>query len=138
MAFENTSIPLTKKSSDKEFSRLFSVILFGLSVYYVLKGRILLSSIFFVLFVLLQILTYKSKKVLQKLNSSWQRIGIFLGFITNPVLLGGIYIFIITPVAFLGKLFKRDQLELRYSPVKSYWSARLVSHNVIDNFRNQF
>ena len=138
MAFENSPKSFTKKTSDKEFSILFSVILFVLSLYFVSKERILLALIFIVLLITLQIVRYKSRKVLQKLNFGWQKIGIFLGLLTNPILLGGIFLFIITPVALLGRLFKRDQLGLRYSPAKSYWNDRLISNYKIDNFRNQF
>lgn len=138
MSFENSLKSFTKKPSDKEFSILFSVILFVLSLYFVSKERILLALIFIVLLITLQILRYKSKKVLQKLNFGWQKIGIFLGLLTNPILLGGIFLLIITPVALLGRLFKRDQLRLRYSPAKSYWNTRLISNYKIDNFRNQF
>jgi hypothetical protein len=138
MAFENSPIAFTKRTSDKEFSTLFSVILCALSLYFLLKDKIALSLIFFVLLITLQILRYKNKIVLQKLNSGWQKFGIFLGLLTNPILLGGIFLFIITPVALLGRLFKRDQLGLRYSPVKSYWITRLISNNKIGDFRNQF
>lgn len=138
MAFENSPISFTKKPSDKEFSKLFSVIFFALSVYFALKERILLALIFFVLLMTLQILRHKSKIVLHKLNSGWHKISIFLGLLTNPILLGGIFLFIITPIALMGRLFKRDQLGLKNSAVKSYWSTRLISNNKISNFRNQF
>jgi len=138
MSFENSPKSFTKKPSDKEFSILFSVILFALSSYFVSKDRILLALIFIVLLITLQILTHKSKKVLQKLNFGWQKIGIFLGLLTNPILLGGIFLFIITPVALLGRLFKRDQLGLKSSSARSYWNTRLISNHKIDNFRNQF
>jgi hypothetical protein len=61
----------------------------------------------------------------------------FLGKITNPLVMGILFFLFITPIAFVIRLLGRDELKLKSSTVKSYWIER--SHNNLStDFTRQF
>lgn len=60
-------------------------------------------------------------KTLGPLNRLYLSLGNTMGRIVSPITLGVIFFFIITPVSYLGKLFKRDELNLLKQEANSYW-----------------
>jgi hypothetical protein len=60
-----------------------------------------------------------------------------LGMIVNPIVLGMIFFFLFTPVAFFMRLFRRDQLRLQIKGDNSYWIERECTMRT-DFFKFQF
>ncbi len=58
------------------------------------------------------------------LNKLWMSFGLLLGMIVSPIVLGLIFFGIFTPIALLMKLFRRDELRLRFKNKKSHWIVR--------------
>ena len=75
---------------------------------------------------------------LAPLNRMWFRVGLVLGKIVSPIVLGLLFLLVITPVALATRLFGRDALSLKPRLVKSYWVARDLDGPTPDSFRNQF
>jgi len=54
----------------------------------------------------------------------WMRFGLLISKITNPVIIGVVYFFLICPTALILKVSGKDQLSLRKkTDTKTYWKA---------------
>jgi len=76
---------------------------------------------------------------LAPLNRLWTKLGLLLSRIVNPVVLGLLFLFAITPMALIMRLFGKDPLSLRFEPAsQSYWIFRdpPAPHN--SSMKNQF
>ena len=63
-------------------------------------------------------------KFLLPLNKIWIKFGELLGKFISPIVMGLIYFLVITPIALLLKMFKKDLLKLKFSKEGSYWVIR--------------
>jgi hypothetical protein len=77
-------------------------------------------------------------QLLTPFNWIWMRLGDLIGKVVNPVTLGIIFFVLITPIAFISRLFGRDALSLKKSNVSSYWIDRIPPGPAGDSFKNQF
>lgn len=76
---------------------------------------------------------------LRPLSKLWLGVGLILGRIVSPLVLGAIFFLLITPVAFVGRLLGRDELRMRRSPREtSYWIEREPKGPAADSFKNQY
>ena len=57
-------------------------------------------------------------------NKAWMTLGLFLGRIVSPLVLGLIFYGLITPVAVVLRLAGRDELRLKRPPTGSFWRIR--------------
>ncbi len=64
--------------------------------------------------------------------------GLGLGKIVSPIVLGIMFFLMITPLAIGMKLFKRDVLFLKKRKTKSYWINRNPQGPDSESFKNQF
>src|SRR4051812_47342931 len=63
--------------------------------------------------------------VLAPLNRMWTRLGLVLGMIVSPVVLGLMYFLVVTPIGMLMRRLGKDPLRLRGDPgAPSYWIVR--------------
>ena len=65
------------------------------------------------------------------------RFGLLLGMIISPVVLGLIFFGLFTPLAFMMRLFARDELRLKLKEQQSHWIQRETEIEP-KSFRNQF
>jgi hypothetical protein len=75
---------------------------------------------------------------LAPLNKAWFYLGRGIGKIVSPVVLGVIFLGILTPVSLLTRLFGRDELRLKRRAINSYWIDRAAPIVTDQSFRNQF
>jgi hypothetical protein len=61
-----------------------------------------------------------------------------LGRITNPIILGLIFLVVITPVAIISKIFGRDELKLKNRNIYSNWIEINDITTNTNYFKNQF
>ena len=76
--------------------------------------------------------------VLSPLNRLWFALGMLLGKIVSPIVLGLIFFVLLTPVSVVTRLFGRDALLVRKRKTQSYWVDRTPPGPEPDSFRNQF
>jgi hypothetical protein len=62
--------------------------------------------------------------VLRGPRRAWMRLGSLLGAIVNPIVLGVLFFFVITPAGLLGRVIGRDPLRLRPVSLRTYWRER--------------
>lgn len=76
--------------------------------------------------------------ILSPLKKIWVQFGETISRVTNPLILGIIYFFLITPFALVGRLFGRDPLRLKKIASVSYWVHRQPSEISPKSFENQY
>ena len=77
-------------------------------------------------------------QLLAPLNQLWYSLGILLGKIISPVVLGAVFFAVITPAGLITRMFGRDELKIKKLHVKSYWLDRNPPGPTVDSFKNQF
>jgi hypothetical protein len=77
--------------------------------------------------------------LLAPLNWAWTRLGLLLGMIVAPIVMGLIYFVVITPMAFVARLLGKDFLRLRRDPAApTYWLPRQDQQPTAESLRDQF
>lgn len=126
-----------KPASDKSFGFLMSFILLIVSIYF-----FYVNSNYFVFSLGLMVIAFSISLTIPKLfypfNFLWFRIGIFLGRVINPLILGVMYFVFITPLAIILRLFGRDELRLRNEKNSSKWIVRVEQKIDPQSFKNQY
>jgi len=82
--------------------------------------------------------TLLSPQLLAPLNRLWYGLGVLLGKIISPIVLGLIFFVLITPVSLVTRLFGRDELKMKKRNVESYWVDRSPPGPPSDSFKNQY
>ena len=127
----------SSQTSDRNFGILCSSLLGIFSIYSKYKNFNELAIILsFITSVTLLPITFYLPKMLSPFNKVWLQLGYFLGRVTSPLILGIIFFFVITPIAFITRLLGRDELKLRKTKIASYWVNRCPLGS--ESFKNQF
>lgn len=78
-------------------------------------------------------------RVLAPLNRVWTKLGLVLHHVVNPLVMGLLFYFVVTPVGLLMRLFGKDPLRLRLEPqARSYWIERRPPGPAPETMKNQF
>jgi|TARA_B100000073_G_C23586436_1_gene514452 hypothetical protein len=123
-----------KIGSNKSFGIVFFIVFLIISIYPMLGGDSLRvwSLAISIIFLILGLL---NSKILSPLNKLWFKFGIFLGKIISPIIMGIIFFFVVTPIGYLMRLFKKDVLSLKFNANKSYWVKK---NGPKSKMKNQF
>jgi hypothetical protein len=58
-------------------------------------------------------------------NVAWRRLGLLLGAVVNPIVMGVLFFGVVTPMALLMRWMSKDVLRLRWdAQVRTYWLPR--------------
>jgi hypothetical protein len=123
-----------KISSNKSFGIVFFVVFLIIGLFPLINDQeikiwsILTSLIFLILGLI-------NSKILTPLNKIWFKFGILLGKIVSPIVMGLIFFLVVTPIALIMKILKKDLLNLRYNNDKSYW---IEKNEPKSKMKNQF
>jgi MFS superfamily sulfate permease-like transporter len=110
-------IPELDRKGLREFGLVTGAIvagLFGLFFPWVLERAIPIWP--WVVLVVLAGLALIAPNSLRPVYYGWMRIGLLLGKVTTPVVMGLIFVVIIVPVALVRRLARRDSLRRKYEP----------------------
>lgn len=78
-------------------------------------------------------------KALGPLNALWMRFGQLLHHVVNPIVLGILFYFVVTPTGLVMRLLGKDLLRLRFDrSAKSYWIERRPPGPRPDSLNHQF
>ncbi len=124
--------------SNRKFGLILGAFLFAAGVYAALYINILWTIIFISLASLFVLLALVAPAWLALLNKLWFQLGLLLGRVVNPIVLGSIFFIFITPVAIITKLFGRDELLINKRTVSTYWLERKPIGPKPESFNNQF
>ena len=120
--------------SNKSFGLVFFIFFLIIGIYPLINvydlrfWSLALSLIFFCLGML-------NSKLLTPLNLAWFKLGLLLGKVISPIIMGIIFFIVVTPIAILMKLFKKDLLNLFFNESSTYWIKKTGPKS---KMKNQF
>ena len=134
---QNTADP--HPPSERSFGFLFVGVFAILSGYGFYKGWSVPSiSSLVAASITLLLMTLARPSSLTRLNNAWFKLGMLLGMIVSPIVVGLLFSLLITPVALVTRACGRDALRRKAKPDGSYWIDRLPPGPAADSFNNQF
>ena len=124
-----------KLPSNKSFGIVFFIVFLLISLWPLLnQNGIRIWSLAISLIFL--ILGLANSKLLTPLNKIWFKLGILLGNIISPIVMGIVFFLVVTPIGLILKLFGKDLLNKKYKSKKStYWIKR---DSPIGSMKRQF
>lgn len=126
-----------KLPSNKKFGFFFSAIFLLISSYYLYLNEQIVALILGFISILFFFVSLLKAELLLPFNIVWMKIGILLGKVISPIVLGTIFFFMFTPIAVIMRLIGRDELRLRLNSLNSYWIKRKSSIKRL-SFKRQF
>ncbi len=123
-----------KINSNKSFGLVFFVVFFLIALYPLVNNQNIGFWSLSISFVFL-ILGLMNSKILTPLNKLWFKLGIFLGKIISPFIMGMIFFLVVTPIGFIMRILGKDLLNLKYNNNKSYW---IEKNEPKSKMKNQF
>lgn len=123
-----------KQGSNRNFGLVFFIVFLIVATYPLLNDQNMRiwSAVLSLLFLILGLI---NSKILSPLNKIWFKFGIYLGKIISPLIMCIIFFFIVTPIALLMRLLKKDLLNLKFNKSKSYW---INKNDHKSEMKNQF
>jgi len=121
-----------KISSNRSFGIVFFIVFILIAFYPLINQQeiriwsVLISLLFLILGII-------NSKILTPLNKVWFKFGIFLGKIISPIVMGLIFFLVVTPIAFLMRMLKKDLLNLKFSKNNSYWVEKTDPKSTMKN-----
>ena len=129
---ENKEHFKVKKTQEKWFGITMSIFFILVGLYLFLKNSnlfhwpIILATLFF-------ILAMFAPKYLKLLNFLWFKLGIFLSKILSPIIMFLIFFLILSPIAIITRIFKRDLINQNFEKTKkTYWINRKIPIGSMD------
>ena len=123
-----------KISSNKSFGIVFFSFFLIISLYPLLnEGSIRIWAI--VTATIFLILGLANSTILSPLNKIWFKFGIFLGNFVSPIIMGIVFVAVVTPTSLLMRVFGNNLLGLKKSNKNSYWIKKpLIKSKMKDQF----
>ena len=109
-----------KKNSNRSFGIVFFLFFLIIATWPLLNDKdlrlwsLVISIIFFILGIL-------NSKILNPLNTIWFKLGLLLGKLVSPIVMGSIFFLVVTPIGLLMRILNKDLLNLNKSSNNSYW-----------------
>ena len=133
--FMKGAIDTHKKSSEKSFGIVFSIVFLLISLYPILEYKqlqvwaLIVSIVFF-------IISFLAPKILEPLNNIWFRFGIMLGSVISPIIMAVVFFIVILPIGLMMRIFRKDLLNRKINKqVNSYWIDRKPGN---ESMKDQF
>ena len=109
-----------KIGSNKSFGIIFSIVFLIIAIWPLLSTSEIRywSLVISVIFLILGLI---KSKILTPLNKIWFKIGITLGNLISPLVMGIVFFLVVTPISIIMKILGKDLLNLKKNNNKSYW-----------------
>ncbi len=136
--YNENSHQLRQLPTNQKFGWFYAGVFITFAIYSFLIGLKELAATELFLSVIFAAVTLISPWLLSPLNRLWYRLGLLLGEIVSPIVLGIIFFLLITPISLIMRLSGRDELKMKKRSVDSYWVARSPPGPSSDSFKNQY
>lgn len=124
--------------SNRKFGAFCAFVFLAAAGYFLWKGMVQLSVAMGVVGAIFTLVIITKDELLLPLNKLWMRLGLLMGAIVSPIVLGALFFFLFAPIAFIMRLSGRDELRIKKRNSKSYWRLRDPAGPSGDSFKNQF
>ena len=132
-----TSFQRVAPPSDRKFGLTLAVVLVVIAARVWWLDRPSVASFSIAAAAVLAALALFAPRALAASNRAWFRLGVVLSRIVSPVVIGAMFLLIVTPVAVVMRAAGRDALRLR-SRVGTYWIRRTPPGPPAESFKHQF
>ena len=124
-----------KISSNRSFGLLFFVVFLIISLWPLThEGSIRIWSV--IVSAVFLILGLINSRLLTPLNVLWFKLGMILGAIISPIVMGIVFFLVVTPTGLILRIMGKDLLNKKYDKEKeTYWIKRNAS---IGTMKRQF
>ena len=123
-----------KIGSNRSFGIVFFVVFLIIAIYPLINsGELRLWSL--IISIIFLVLGLVNSKILNPLNKFWFKLGIFIGKIISPFVMGVIFFLVVTPIGLLMRLLNKDLLNLKFNNSHSYWIEKTEPKS---KMKNQF
>ena len=123
-----------KIGSNRSFGIVFFIVFLLISLYPLINSQDIRLWSLFISFAFL-FLGLINSKILNPLNKLWFKLGMFLGKIISPILMGIIFFLVVTPTGLFMRILGKDLLNLKYNKKQSYW---IEKNGPKSKMKNQF
>ena len=127
-----------KLPPNRKFGLFFAGVFTVAFLYFSIEGVFSVAWVFAGLAIFFAALALTKPDALLPLNKLWMRLGLLLGLIVSPIVLGAIFFVLFTPMGFLIRILGRDELRLQAKSADSYWKVREPNGPPAESFKNQF
>lgn len=139
MSSQSNSLHGSTLPSERTFGWVFTGIFLIIAGYlWYHDGKPLAIQIFLVLAVTFFAFALFMPIVLRPFNKAWYKLGLLMGRVVSPIVLGILFFILISPIAIVMRLAGRDALKLRKQNVQSHWIDRAPPGPSSDSFKEQF
>jgi hypothetical protein len=139
MSSQSNSLHGSTLPSERTFGWVFTGIFLIIAGYlWYHDGKPLAIQIFLVLAVTFFAFSLFMPIVLRPFNKAWYKLGLLMGRVVSPIVLGILFFILISPIAIVMRLAGRDALKLRKQNVQSHWIDRAPPGPSSDSFKEQF
>lgn len=122
-----------KRKDNILFGILFFVFFFIIGIYPLKSGGVIKIWFIYTSLIFL-IITIVRPNLFTFLNKLWIKLGILLGKILSPIIMGLVFFVVVTPIGMLLKMLQKDVIMLKRGG-SSYWINR---ENKLENMKKQF
>tara|TARA_B110000444_G_scaffold134471_1_gene126281 strand:+ start:446 stop:820 length:375 start_codon:yes stop_codon:yes gene_type:complete len=120
-----------KKSSEKSFGIIFSVLFFIVGIWQISNfSEIQIWP--FILSIIFLALAFLQPNLLKPLNNTWIKLGEILGKLIAPLVMALVFFVVLTPTSLLVRIFGKDLLRLKFSKKDTYWLKRSKNVTTMD------
>ena len=123
---------------DSQIGWLISAVAAAVGVYAYVSDELLFFVSACVISVATGLLAIFAPQFLGPLNRVWMALADLLGRLVSPLVLGGLYFLIVSPLALVLRFLGRDELKLKAVHAASFWQTRDVDYDRRRSFRDQF
>jgi len=125
-----------KLPTNRNFGIVFFIVFLLISLWPLIDAGDLRVWSLIVSFIFL-VLGLLNSSILNPLNKLWYKFGIILGNLISPLIMGIIFFTIVTPIAYILRIFKKDVLKLKFrsDEINSYW---IKKENLKNSMKKQF
>ena len=132
MKFSEIDLP-----SNRKFGFFFTFVFTVAAAYFYHSTYVSWAYVFIAAASIFLLVTLIKSEVLLPINKLSIRLGLLLGMIISPIVLGIIFFGLFTPIAALMRLSGRDELRLKIVNKESHWISRSETITS-ETFKNQF
>jgi len=123
--------------SNRKFGFFVSFAFILAAVYFYHAEKIGVALTFALASLVFLLITLIKSDALLPLNKLWMWLGLSLGMIISPIVLGIIFFGLFASIAMIFRLIGRDELRLKFTPKVSHWRWR-AEPITSESFKRQF
>ena len=132
MKFSEIELP-----SNRKFGFFFTFVFVVVAAYFYYSDNLTWAYVVSAAALVFLLVTLTKSDALLPLNKLWMHVGLLLGIIVSPIVLGIIFFGLFTPIAMLMRLSGRDELCLKLAQKTSHWISRSGPIKS-ESFKHQF